>query len=190
MTNATIAGNTFAGAGAGILIASGGTPASATVIRDNRFLSVTTPITDNGTGTIVSGNDGTGNLITSGSLIATSGITAGTNWSVDSHGRPLTAGTTPTVSAYGTGAGTGPSTVITGNDVCGQIALTTGTTPTAGAAIITIAFAATRSTAPRMITLMPLNNYAENAASGSKIYTNTAGFSTTGFTISSNGGSI
>src|SRR5206468_4091693 len=54
---------------------------------------------------------------------------------------------TPTIAA-GTGAGTGATVSITGTDAAGEITITTGTSPTAGAALATVTFNTAYSTAP------------------------------------------
>lgn len=62
---------------------------------------------------------------------------------------------TPSIAA-GTGAGTTPTIAIAGNDTAGRITITTGTTPTAAATIVTITFNVAYGTAP-YVALTPAN---------------------------------
>lgn len=86
-------------------------------------------------------------------------------WSIDKDGnvtqtRPIiTSGSTPSNSA-GTGAGTGPTISITGNDIAGKISITTGTIPTAGGDIVTISFSTVLTNTPTSIQLTPAGSNA------------------------------
>jgi hypothetical protein len=87
-------------------------------------------------------------------------------FSLDNHGRPIALADGTTTIAAGTGAGTSPSVVtITGNDVCGIINITTGTSPAAGAATMaTITFANAYANAPKAVLLTGGNALAAELA--------------------------
>jgi hypothetical protein len=75
---------------------------------------------------------------------------------VDKAGRLVSAAGTPGIAA-GTGAGTGPTVSVAGSDQAGTISVTTGTTPTAAATIVTITFATAYGVAPKAVLLTPAN---------------------------------
>jgi hypothetical protein len=72
----------------------------------------------------------------------------------DKLGRPATANTTPTIAA-GAGAGTAPTVSVTGTDVSGVIAVTTGTSPSASAVVATVSFSVAYGSTPKGVLLTP-----------------------------------
>lgn len=106
--------------------------------------------------TITAGVGGAVNTATANKVAgysATGATVSGLNFNIDQFGHLISAATgTPTIAA-GTGAGTSPTISITGNDVCGVINLTTGSTPTQGGTIATISFANAYATAPKSVIL-------------------------------------
>jgi hypothetical protein len=92
----------------------------------------------------------------------------------------LTSGSTPSIAA-GTGAGTGPTISITGNDIAGYISLTAGTSPTATGVIATITFSTTLTNTPKAIMITAGANQA--ATQFQKVYVNQATLSTTSWEL-------
>jgi hypothetical protein len=86
-------------------------------------------------------------------------------------------GGTTTIAA-GTGAGTGPTVSLSGNDVNGQITITTGTSPAASAIICTVTLSAAFGSAPFVI-FSPANANAALLSGASMIFvtSNTTTFS-------------
>ncbi len=82
----------------------------------------------------------------------------------------------PTIAA-GTGAGTTPTVSVAGNDTAMLVTVTTGTTPTASATVVTITYNATWAAVPKPI-LMPANA-ASAALSGTASVFITQGSTTT-----------
>jgi hypothetical protein len=66
------------------------------------------------------------------------------------NGHAIGYGPTPGIAA-GAGAGTGPSVSVTGTDSAGEISVTTGTTPTAGATVFTVTFNKPFATTPYVV---------------------------------------
>jgi hypothetical protein len=95
-----------------------------------------------------------GDLYAAGNLAVK---TATINGTLTVNGHIITGGSTPTIAA-GTGAGTGPTVSISGNDTSGTITITTGTSPTAGT-LATVTFGSTYGSAPR-VTFTPDNGSA------------------------------
>jgi len=99
----------------------------------------------------------------------------------------LTAGSddlTPTF-ATSSGAGTGATATVTGNDVEGIIEVVAGTTPTAGAAVGTLTFEQARSAAPKAVVLTPAN--ANAATRQPNVYIAKTTLATSGFSLSHTG---
>jgi len=65
-------------------------------------------------------------------------------------GHIISGGTAPTIAAN-TGAGTSPTISISGTDTAGTITLTTGTSPTVSADVLTVTFATAFSAAPQVV---------------------------------------
>lgn len=84
----------------------------------------------------------------------------------------------PTIAA-GTGAGTSPTIAIAGKDTAGQITITTGSSPTAGATIVTVTFNVAYAAAP-YIALTPANANASALALTSRPF---PGSTTTTFVL-------
>jgi hypothetical protein len=76
---------------------------------------------------------------------------------------------TPTIAA-GTGAGTGPTVVITGNDNAGVITVTTGTAPAASATVVTITFGQAFGVTPRAVILTDASPSAAALSGPGKVY--------------------
>jgi hypothetical protein len=111
---------------------------------------------------------------------------AGVPFVIDSFGHLTTNASGTTTIAAGTGAGTGPTISITGNDVAGVIDLTTGSTPAgSGATIATITFANAYTTAPKVVLLLPMGNVTATSAAISRSFVSTIG--TTTWTIAQAG---
>lgn len=89
-------------------------------------------------------------------------------------------GSTPS-NAAGTGAGTGPTITVTGNDGAGYVSIATGTSPTASGDIVTITFATALTNTPTSIKLTAANEAA--ATELTKFYVDQATASTTAFKI-------
>jgi hypothetical protein len=103
-------------------------------------------------------------------------------FALDSKGRPVTGGTTPTFAA-GTGAGTTPTITISGNDQRGLITITTGTTPTASADVATITFANTWGAVPKVM-LTPAGANAAALTAAGAVYVDSANTTGTLFKLS------
>lgn len=89
-------------------------------------------------------------------------------------------GTAPTTSA-GTGAGTGPTITVSGNDICGALIITTGTTPATSAKIVDVTFsvnftnpAGTGNSGYPIVTLQPANAAAAALSGNQQVYVNDA----------------
>lgn len=85
----------------------------------------------------------------------------------------------PTIAA-GTGAGTSPTIAIVGNDAAGKITITTGSSPTAAATIVTVTFNVAYGVAP-YVALTPANANASALALTSRPFPGTT--TTTTFVI-------
>jgi len=111
-------------------------------------------------------------------------------WSLDKDGtvtqtRPTkSSGSTPS-NTPGTGAGTGPTVSVTGNDIAGYVSIATGTTPTAAANIVTVTFATQLAGTPKAIQLTPAN--ANAAIELTKVYVDQANTTSTAFIIKNSG---
>jgi hypothetical protein len=91
-------------------------------------------------------------------------------------------GSAPT-SAAGTGAGTGPTITVTGNDVAGKITVLTGTAPAAANAIVsTLTATKTWTTAP-IVVLTPGNAAAAALAGATAPFVDAASTTTTVFVL-------
>lgn len=84
--------------------------------------------------------------------------------------------------AAGAGAGTGPSTSVTGGDAAGKIDITTGTSPSTSATVVTITFNAGYAVAPTVI-LTPGNAAAAALTGATQVFI--SGTGTTNFVITS-----
>ena len=91
---------------------------------------------------------------------------------------------TPSITA-GAGAGTDPTISITGTNTEGMIEVVAGATPTAGAAIVSVTFSSTRSSAPRAVFLDEASSAA--AARVANVYVNSTSLTTSGFIVSDYG---
>lgn len=89
---------------------------------------------------------------------------------------------TPTIAA-GTGAGTGPTVAVTGNDNAGVITVTTGTTPTASATVATITFGTAFGVVPRAAPTFEANAAAAALSGTGKVYSDQASLTATAFQI-------
>jgi MinD-like ATPase involved in chromosome partitioning or flagellar assembly len=76
---------------------------------------------------------------------------------------------TPTIAA-GTGAGTGPTVAIAGNDNAGVITVTTGTAPAASATVATITFGQAFGAIPRAVVLTDAGPSAAALSGAGKVY--------------------
>jgi hypothetical protein len=86
----------------------------------------------------------------------------------------VSGGSTPTKTA-GTGAGTGPTITVAGNDTAGTIAVTTGTAPAASATVVTVAFAVGYSASPVVVLLTPANAVTAALTGASQVYIGSIG---------------
>jgi len=91
--------------------------------------------------------------------------------------RLVSVGSTPT-NTPGTGAGTGPTVTITGNDQAGTLSVLTGTGPSASAIVVTITFNQPYATgtgvtgaAPKSVCLQPTNTAAAALSGNAQVYT-------------------
>ena len=85
--------------------------------------------------------------------------------------------------AASTGAGTSPSAVsVTGTDISGVVALTTGTSPSINAVLATITYNTAFSSAP-VVVITPANAATASLAATQAVWVN---ITTTGFTINTN----
>jgi hypothetical protein len=80
---------------------------------------------------------------------------------------------TPTIAA-GTGAGTGPTVAVTGNDNAGVITVTTGTAPAASATVATITFGQAFGAVPRAVILTDAGPSAAALSGPGKVYADQA----------------
>jgi len=96
--------------------------------------------------------------------------------------RILAGGSTPTRS-LGAGAGTGPSSSITGTDMAGSITVTTGSAPATASTIVTITFNSALASAPNSVILTP-GNAATAALTTNAAFVTSLG--TGGFSLTSN----
>ena len=89
--------------------------------------------------------------------------------------------------AASTGAGTSPSAVsVTGTDMSGVVALTTGTSPSINAVLATITYNTAFSSAP-VVVITPANAATASLAATQAVWVN---ITTTGFTINTNGTAV
>jgi hypothetical protein len=90
----------------------------------------------------------------------------------------------PTIAA-GAGAGTSPTVSISGTDISGVVSVTSGTTPTGSAVVVTITFNVAYGAAPKAINLTPANANAAGLGTTSMVFIDSAGITTTTFAITS-----
>lgn len=92
------------------------------------------------------------------------------------------AGSAPTIGA-GTGAGTTPTVSVTtgSTDLSGEINVTTGTTPTAAARVVTVTFAQPYDKAPKFVALQASNEATATIAVAAQAYVKTV--TATGFEV-------
>lgn len=88
-----------------------------------------------------------------------------------------TSGSAPSIAA-GTGAGTGPTISISGNDVAGKITLTTGTTPTLAGTICTVTFSVALGATPKSVIITAASSAAAQSAIN-RVFIDAATLSTT-----------
>jgi len=124
--------------------------------------------------------------VSNAGVITAAGATIGTNFSIDAAGRPLTAGTTPSIAA-GAGAGSSPTLSIHGNDLCGYIDLTPGSGTTGSSTVATITFAVARTAAPRAVMVFPQNYGAYGALAANKVYCNLSSQTVNGWILTNDG---
>lgn len=96
--------------------------------------------------------------------------------------RIVTAGSVPTTST-GTGAGTSPSLTIDGNQICGAILLTTGTTPATNSKILDMTV--TAYTNYPIVMLFPGNAAAATALAEGRVFVDDAAMLTNKWTLKS-----
>jgi hypothetical protein len=123
--------------------------------------------------TIVLGNTSITKVSTSGAIVTTNDITA----------KHIKGNSGVLSIAASTGAGTSPSAVsVTGTDMSGVVALTTGTSPTVNAVLATITYNTAFSTAP-VVVITPANAATASLAAAQAVWVN---ITTTGFSINTN----
>jgi hypothetical protein len=123
--------------------------------------------------TIVLGNTSITKVSTSGAIVTTNDITA----------KHIKGNSGVLSIAASTGAGTSPSAVsVTGTDMSGVVALTTGTSPSINAVLATITYNTAFSTAP-VVVITPANAATASLAATQAVWVN---ITTTGFTINTN----
>jgi hypothetical protein len=88
--------------------------------------------------------------------------------------------------AAGTGAGTGGTVSISGNDTAMTVTVTTGTSPAFLSPVATVTYNATWTSAPRVM-ISPANQLTAQLTSGSVPYVAQTGVTTTTFAITSAG---
>lgn len=111
---------------------------------------------------------GTAYPITTSGAIAFSGTTAHTNAS--NTFRHISGNTAVASSTLGAGAGTAPTSTLTGcTDMAGLIQITTGTTPGSSATLITVTFGAAYTAAPNII-LTPANANAAALSGNTQLF--------------------
>lgn len=109
----------------------------------------------------------------------TSPVMTGASTDTLTAGQIITSGSSPTAGTPGTGAGTGGTVTVSGNDTTGQITIVTGTSPAGSAAIAVISFSTTKAAAPKFVQISPVNANAIPRVAGATTYT------TSGWTLQS-----
>ncbi len=129
--------------------------------------------TNSTSNTIVLGNGSITRVSTSGAIVTTNDITA----------KHIKGNSGALSIAASTGAGTSPSAVsVTGTDMSGVVAITTGTSPSVNAVLATITYNTAFSTAP-VVVITPANAATASLAAAQAVWVN---LTTTGFTINTN----
>jgi hypothetical protein len=129
--------------------------------------------TNSTSNSIVLGNTSITKVSTSGAIVTTNDIIA----------KHLKGNSGALSIAASTGAGTSPSAVsVTGTDMSGVVALTTGTSPTVNAVLATITYNTAFSTAP-VVVITPANAATASLAATQAVWVN---ITTAGFTINTN----
>jgi hypothetical protein len=105
---------------------------------------------------------------------------------VDKAGRLVSGAATPSIAA-GTGAGTTPTVSVAGTDQSGTINVTTGTTPTAAATVVTITFATAFGAAPKAVLLTPANALTAALAVAAQPYEDSSVRAAASFVVKANG---
>ena len=151
----------------------------------------------NTSGAYVSSNNTTSSSTTTGALIITGGAGIGGNTyiggnttvtgaitsSSDVIAKHIKGNSGALSIAASTGAGTSPSAIsVTGTDMSGVIALTTGSAPSINAVLATITYNTAFSTAP-VVVITPANAATASLAATQAVWVN---ITTTGFTINTN----
>jgi len=122
---------------------------------------------------VVLGNGSVTKVSTSGAIITTNDITA----------KHIKGNSGALSIAASTGAGTSPSGLtVTGTDMSGVVALTTGTSPSINAVLATITYNTAYATAP-VVVITPANATTASLAATQAVWVN---ITTTGFTINTN----
>jgi hypothetical protein len=126
---------------------------------------------------MVLGNGSITRVSTSGAIVTTNDITA----------KHIKGNSGALSIAASTGAGTSPSAVsVTGTDISGVVALTTGTSPSINAVLATISYNTAFSSAP-VVVITPANAATASLAASQAVWVN---ITTTGFTINTNGTAV
>ena len=129
--------------------------------------------TNSTSNSIVLGNTNITRVSTSGTIVTTNDINA----------KHIKGNSGALSIAASTGAGTSPSAVsVTGTDISGVVALTTGTSPSINAVLATITYNTAFSTAP-VVVITPANAATASLAATQAVWVN---ITTTGFTINTN----
>ena len=117
-------------------------------------------------------------LTLSGALSVASAI-----YVIDTYGHVVTAGSTPTYTA-GVCSGTSPTISVTGNDTCGVISVTPGSSPSVGSdLVVTVNFANAMSAAPHCVSIFPVNYAAYTAMTTFMIYSHSNSWTVNGFGV-------
>ena len=91
----------------------------------------------------------------------------------------------------GTGAGTGPTLAVSGNEIAGVVSIKIGTAPVASAIVCVVNFANPLKSLPCNIMLTPANNFAATIATGpSYVYADNTSVTTNGFQITCLGAAL
>jgi hypothetical protein len=109
-----------------------------------------------------------------------------TRLAVDKAGRLVSSAATPSIAA-GTGAATTPTVSVAGSDQAGTINVTTGTTPTAAATIVTVTFATAYGVAPKAVLLTPANALTAALAVAALPYEDSSVRAAASFVLKANG---
>lgn len=138
---------------------------------------------------LIKGNSATSaNTGTTANIVMLTGNSSLTTaQSIDNNGltqlRFITGTTAIGTITAGTGAGTSPTVSVTGTDLGGYISVTTGTLPTAAAAVVTVNYGNTQPAAPRCVQLTPANAATAALSGVTMVYIDQANITTGAFVI-------